>query len=161
MKCRCVSRWGEYGQNAVIRISDMLHSIKEFQASMVYHSVASVMSDSLWPHGLYPARLLCPWDSPGKNTGVGSHSLLQGIFLTQELNPGLLHCRWILYHLSHQRSPPSRATRPQIPHIKHLLFWPTRHLLQKATPHSIWVCASSGSHSPLTLHSNCLLAFQP
>ena len=41
-------------------------------------------------------------DSPGKNTGVGSLSLLQGIFLTQELNRGLLHCRWILYRLSHQ-----------------------------------------------------------
>ena len=41
----------------------------------------------------------------GKNTGVGCHSLLQGIFLTQELNLGLLHCWWILYHLSHQESP--------------------------------------------------------
>ena len=41
---------------------------------------------------------LCPWDSLGKNTGVGCHALLQGIFLTQELNLGLLHCRQILYH---------------------------------------------------------------
>ena len=49
--------------------------------------------------------LLCPWDSPGKNTEVSSHSLLQGIFLIQGLNPGLLHCRQILYCLSHQRSP--------------------------------------------------------
>ena len=49
----------------------------------------SVMSDSLPPHGLEPIRLLCSWNSPGKNTGVGSHSLLQGIFLTQRLNPGL------------------------------------------------------------------------
>ena len=48
-----------------------------------------------------PARLLCPWDTPGKNTGEGCHSLLQGIFSTQGLNPGLLHCRQILYHLSH------------------------------------------------------------
>ena len=62
----------------------------------------SVVSDSLWPHGLQPARLLCPWDSPGKNTGVDSHDLLQGIFPTQGSNPGLPHCRWILYHLSHQ-----------------------------------------------------------
>ena len=44
------------------------------------------------------SRLLCPWSSPGKNTGVGSHSFLQGIFLTQGLNPGLLHCKQILYH---------------------------------------------------------------
>ena len=48
-----------------------------------------------------PVRLLCPWDSPGKDTGVGCYSLLQGIFLTQGLNPGLLRCRQILYHLSH------------------------------------------------------------
>ena len=46
------------------------------------------MSNSLQPYGLQPARLLCPWDSAGKNTGVGSHSLLQGIFPTQGLNPG-------------------------------------------------------------------------
>ena len=56
------------------------------------------------PHGLQPIRFLCPWNSPGKNTGVGSHSLLQDIFLTQGSDPGLLHCRQILYHWSHQRS---------------------------------------------------------
>ena len=61
----------------------------------------SVISESLWPHGLGPTRLLCPWNSPCKNTG-GCHSLLQGIFPTQGLNPGLLQCRQILYHLSHQ-----------------------------------------------------------
>ena len=48
------------------------------------------------------ARLLCPWNSPGKNTRVGSHSLLQGISLTQGLNPSSLHFRQIPYHLSHQ-----------------------------------------------------------
>ena len=48
---------------------------------------------------------LCPWNFPGKNTGVGTHSLLQGIFSTQESNSGLLYCRQILYHLSHQGSP--------------------------------------------------------
>ena len=50
--------------------------------------------------GLQPARLLCPWDSPGKNTGVGFHLLLQRIFLTQGSNPcslHLLHCMWILH----------------------------------------------------------------
>ena len=44
-------------------------------------------------------------DSPGQNAGVGCHALLQGIFPTPESNPGLLHCRWILYCLSHQGSP--------------------------------------------------------
>ena len=105
----------------------------------------SVVPDSLGFHGLYPARLLCPWGfsrqeywsgllcpppgdlpNPGiepqspalqvdslpsgppgkpKNTGMGSPSLLQGIFLTQESNRGFLHCRWILYQLSYQGSP--------------------------------------------------------
>ena len=55
---------------------------------------------TLQPHGLQPARLLCPRDFPGKKNGLGCHSLLQGIFLTQGLNLGLLHCRQILYHLS-------------------------------------------------------------
>ena len=64
-----------------------------------------VVSDSLWPHGLQPARLLCPWDFPGKNAGVGCYFLLQGIFPTQGSNPGLPHCRQILYCLSHQGSP--------------------------------------------------------
>ena len=50
-------------------------------------------------------RLLCPWDSPDKNTEVGCHFLLQGTFPTNGLNPGLLHCRQILYHLNHQGSP--------------------------------------------------------
>ena len=60
----------------------------------------SVVSDSLRPHRLYS-----PWSSPGQNTGVGSLSLLQGIFPTQGLKPGLLHCGWILYQLSHKGSP--------------------------------------------------------
>ena len=57
-----------------------------------------VVSDSLRPHGLYPARLLCLWAFPDKNTGVGCHFLLQEILLTQGLNPCLLHCKWILHH---------------------------------------------------------------
>ena len=65
----------------------------------------SVVSNSLWPHGLQPSRFLYPWDSPGKNTTVGCHALLQGIFPSQELKPSLLHCRQILYCLSPQGSP--------------------------------------------------------
>ena len=71
----------------------------------------------LQPHALWSSRLLCPWDSPGKNTGVGCHFLLQRIFPTQGLNPGLLHCRQILYCwdatealLNHQRSPSEVTT---------------------------------------------------
>ena len=60
----------------------------------------SVVSNSLWPHGLYS-----PWNSSGQNIAVSSLSLLQGIFPTQGSNPGLPHCRWILYHLRYQGSP--------------------------------------------------------
>ena len=61
----------------------------------------SVVSNSLQPNGLQSTRLLCPWDFQGKNTGVGWHFLLQGIFLTQGSNPGLPHCRQILYRQCH------------------------------------------------------------
>ena len=66
----------------------------------VWSESRSVVSDPLRPHGLYS-----PWYSPGQNTGVGSLSLLQGIFPTQGSDLGLLHCRRILYQLSHKGSP--------------------------------------------------------
>ena len=64
--------------------------------------VRSVVSESLRPHGIYS-----PQNSPGQNTGVGSLSLLQGIFPTQGSNPGLLHCRRILYQLRQEGRPSS------------------------------------------------------
>ena len=71
--------------------------IERKESESASHSVAS---NSLGPHRLY-----IPWNSPVQNTGVGSLSLLQGIFPTQGWNPGYPHCRWILYQLSHQGSP--------------------------------------------------------
>ena len=94
-------------------------------------SVASVVSDSLQPCGLQPTRLLCPWHFPGKNTGMGCHGLLMGIFLTQEYNPHLLHllhCRWILNPLNHlgsAKSPPASMRR---------------QLLKPAHPHMLSAC---------------------
>ena len=64
-----------------------------------FSSVAQSVSNSLQPHELYS-----PWNSLGQNTGVGSLSLLQGIFPTQGSNPSLPHCRWILYQLQHKES---------------------------------------------------------
>ena len=61
--------------------------VTQFEILQEYFALClspSLESDSLGPHELWPARLLCPWDSAGKNTGVGCHALLQGIFLTQE-----------------------------------------------------------------------------
>ena len=78
----------------------------EMQHTHLFSVVELVVQScpTLWPQGLYPARFLCPWDFPGKSTGGDCHFLLHGIFPTQGLNPGPLHCRQILYQLSHQRS---------------------------------------------------------
>ena len=73
-----------------------LSQVKQTESENESHSV---VSDSLQPYGLYS-----PWNSPGQNTGVGSLSLLRGIFLTQELNRDLLHCRQILYQLNYEGS---------------------------------------------------------
>ena len=74
---------------------DMIHTDKCYCESESH----SVVTDSLWLRGL-----CSPWNSPGQNTGVGSLSLLQQIFPTQESHRGLLHCRHILYQLSYQGS---------------------------------------------------------
>ena len=78
----------------ILPVNYKIHSLESESES------CSVVSNSLQPHGLYS-----PWNSPGLNTGVGSHFLLQRIFPTQGLNLGLSHYRWILYQLSHQGSP--------------------------------------------------------
>ena len=79
----------------------LLHLRKQNKNLNLFESEScSAVSDSPQPHGLYS-----PWNSSGQNTGVGSLSLLQGIFPTQESNQGLLHCRWILYKLSYEGSP--------------------------------------------------------
>ena len=86
-------------------ISSIIYTLlspKSISEAPIWHAESeshSVVSDFLWPHGLYP------WNSPGQNTGVGSLFLLQGIFPIQGLSPGLPHCRWILYQLSHKGSP--------------------------------------------------------
>ena len=68
-------------------------------------SVSHLVVPNSATHGLQPTRLFCPWDFPGKDTGMVCHFLLQGIFLTQGSNLGLLHCRQALYQLSYQGSP--------------------------------------------------------
>ena len=78
--------------------------------SIICHCVALCLVVQLYPTLCDPTDCSPPGssvhgDSPGKNTGVGRHALLQEIFPTQASNPGLLHCRWMLYCLSHQGSP--------------------------------------------------------
>ena len=85
-------------------IIQLLHRVVE-SISRSESECRSAVSNSLWPNGPQAARLLSPWNSPGQNPGGGSLSLIQGIFPTKGLHPGLLHCWWILYQLSHQGSP--------------------------------------------------------
>ena len=92
--------------NNYIHISITTQAIKIGFPLTIGFSMAKVkekfaqLCPTLRPHGLHS-----PWNSPGQNTGVGSLSLLQGIFPTQGLNPGLPHCRQILYQLSHTNTP--------------------------------------------------------
>ena len=74
-----------------------------------------MVSDSLQPHGVEPARLLYPWILQARNTGMGSHSLLQGIFPTQGWKLRLLHCRQITHCLSHQEALKSHTPRFCLP----------------------------------------------
>ena len=84
-------------------VSIISHTLTTENAVCVCVDVSHpVGSNSLQSHGLQPTRLLCPWDSPGKNTGVGSHSLVQRVFPTQGLNLGLLHCRQTLYRATRE-----------------------------------------------------------
>ena len=104
-----------HGQNKPhheVRVKGQMESLYFLLAGSTMHacSVTSVVSNSLRPYGLQPARLIWPRDSPGKNTGMGCHSLPQGDLP----NPGiqsrllrLLHFRWILHCLSHRGSPGS------------------------------------------------------
>ena len=97
--CNLIPRAGHFQSR-----SSKLHA--GWEVTMSYGQCL-VVSDSLQRQGLQPARPLCPWDCPGKKTGVGCHFLLQGIFPTQGSNPGLPHCRRILYRLG-QPGKPSR-----------------------------------------------------
>ena len=93
------------GQEFLRRNGVALIANKTVQNAVCAWEFTSVVSNSLWHYEPESTTLLCPWDSPGKNTRVGCRFLLQGIWPTQGLNLGLLCCRQILYCLSHQGSP--------------------------------------------------------
>ena len=92
------------------------------------------------------ARLLYPWRSPDKNTGVGCHALLQGIFPTQGSNSGLPHCRWILYHLRHQETKISTQETRYHGHVPAETTGSSRH----------WAVQASDCGSTWTRLSNML-----
>ena len=123
---RLLRPWDSPGKNTGVGCHCLLQYMKRKSESEVAQS-----GPSLRPHGLQPTRLLRPWDSPGKTTGVGCHCLLpepqvkpknsgvgslslpQGISPVQGSNPGLPHCRRILY-LQHHLGSPTRAPRCQL-----------------------------------------------
>ena len=113
------------------------------------------MSDSLQPHRVQPARLLCPWNSPGQNTGVGSRSLLQGVFPTQGSNPGLPHCRWILDDKRPKRElcPNSRNPCPfsKIEHSSHSVAYEISKTIKTNHSHTsvAYIFRQSYALSPL------------
>ena len=105
-----IARWRKYGAvGQRIQLCGM-NKFQRLMCSMVCICAKSlsVMSNSLWPCELQPTCLLCPWDSPGKHSGVGCHNLLQGILPTQGLNPCLLcllHWQVGSCHQHHMGSP--------------------------------------------------------
>ena len=120
------------------------------------HAATAVQSSGrvwlLWPHGLQPTRLLCPWNSLGKNTGVGGHFLLQRIFPTQGSNLSLLHCRWIL-----TTEPPGKPSYTRYISSLFTIVSPIGHSLSGSSVHGIlqarileWVAIlfSRGSSQP-------------
>ena len=105
--CMCMCVGTLVGMQRILpHIFPLLHVLLEDQCVMTWEFAnsccssvtCSVVSNSLRLHGLEPARVICPWNSPDKKTGVGCHFFLQGIFLTQGSNPHCLRCRQILYH---------------------------------------------------------------
>ena len=96
-----ISEFYEPNKSLIQKISDKDSTKrKNYSPTLLLSESHSVVSNSSQPHGLYS-----PWNCPGQNTGVGSLSLLHGIFPTQGSNLGLPHCRWILYQLNHKGSP--------------------------------------------------------
>ena len=100
---------GSSGSSAVRNLPAMQQTQVQFLGREDSLEKETATHSSILPHKILqteePGGLYSPRNSPGQNTGVGSLSLLQGIFPTQVSNPGLLHCRLILYQLSHQASP--------------------------------------------------------
>ena len=131
---------------------DQFEVIPHCSFNLHFSECLVTQSDSFRPHGLQPAKFLVCGDSPGKNTGVGCHTLFQQIFPTQGSNPGLLHCRQILYCLSHQGSPIINDVS-----IFSCAFWPTVCLLWRNVhldlpTHFFWLHHDQCSNQGQNLH---------
>ena len=146
-------RWSPllHAPNSSPNLDPPWHPTVVYKIELCHIVVAqSLVSDSLWPHRRQPARLLCPWDSPGKNTGVGCHVPLQGIFPTQGSNLCLLHWQAGSSALSHRGSP----------HELPRMFFLRNRRLHCGQTQSISSQSSRGySAAFLCLMTRCFLSF--
>ena len=99
--------WEFLGEDIIFQISFALPWHSSVCVCVCVHAQSLCVSDSSQPHGLQPAIFLCPWDSPGKNTGVRSHFLLQRIFPTQGSNTRLMH---FLHRQPNSLPPPGKPS---------------------------------------------------
>ena len=112
---------------------NFIHSEKIFLSNVhASHCSHIQLFVALWTVAYQPTRLLCPWDFPGKNTGVGCHALLQGIFATQELNPCLLHLlHWQIGSLS--LAPPGKPISNVRCRLRFIFFPPWTSIYSSET----------------------------
>ena len=111
----CVCESYVYIRLRDVSVQQLFHVL--FHTQMCMCRVCSVRSTSLQAHGLQPTRLLCPWNFPGNNTGMGYHFLLQGVFLTQRSNLHLLHLQVNSFRLSHLENSLFFLIHPAIPKV--------------------------------------------
>ena len=105
MSLRSPVSWWWTGKPGMLQSIGLKRVRKDWATELIFKSLSkSRKSVSCSVISWTVARLPCPWNTPGKRTGVGCHTLIQEIFSTQGMNPGLPHCRQILYRLSHQGS---------------------------------------------------------
>ena len=164
---KCHRGWSPLDRQLLVVLSNQTH----FDSCICYYhdSVCrvlsrSVISDTLQPHGLQPTRLPCPWNFPGKFTGLGCHFLLQGIFPTQGLNPRLLY----LLHWQMNSLPVEPPGKPIIKTgnfkqnalIIKAPFWHQEvtfhHCVQKGldTHKKLYVCNNSGRQDGPNIEQN-------
>ena len=120
-------------------------------------------SRSVVSHSSQPLELYSPWNSPGQNTGVSSLSLLQGIFPTQGSNPGLLHCRQVLYQLNYEGSPIRKYQFNSVQSLSRVLLFVTSWIAARQASLSITNSRSSLRLTPIEsmMPSSHLLLLPP
>ena len=145
-----------YSPIKIINFKNVIESVEKWESSYSVESEwsCSVVYNSLQLHGLWSFIGHSPWNFPGKSTGVGCHFLLQGIFLTQGLNPDLPHCRQTLYHLSHQEGE-CKLVQPFSSVLSHVRLCNTMDCsMPGLLVHHQWELTQTHVHSPMGAYLN-------